>query len=535
MLTVADVLGMPVLRSGGPEVIAGHGGLGRSVRWVHTTELADIAPLLRTGDLVLSTGIALPDTPGQLEGFVASLARRGAAGLIIELGRRWTSIPEALRQACEQHDLTLVQLIRETSFAAVTQTIGEQIVQQQLTELREAERVHNTFTELSIAEAGPAEILDAVQRLSGSAVILEDDQHRVIDFRTGTSDITPILANWQARSRTVDLSDRTAWNAENSWLLTRLGRRDRGWGRLIMQIPAAPAQRTVAIIERAAAALAMHRLHDQNRSSLVRRTHHEILIGLLRDPGNQELRNRCDALGFPMTARQFVGLAVRPVLPLDRTAAPAVSLADEVIRLLVRAANDLLVPLVIATVHRDIRAVLSIGLQDDADSTVDTLVDLVSRQYPIVVGVGRTVTKAQLLDRTLKEAQHVVEAAASSPADPVHRITDVHVRGLISTLGDDERLTLFIDRELGAIKEYDRRFQKQLMESLRAYLRFPNNRSEAAASLNLSRPAFYDRLQKIGRLLSVDLDEPDIRASLHLAIIADEMSGSNFGKSDTIP
>ena len=82
MLTVADVLQMPSVRGADPEVLAGARQLDRQVRWVHTTELADIGPLLRGGDLVLTTGIALGDHDEALARFVASLVESGAAGLV---------------------------------------------------------------------------------------------------------------------------------------------------------------------------------------------------------------------------------------------------------------------------------------------------------------------------------------------------------------------------------------------------------------------------------------------------------------------
>ena len=91
-MTVGEALAVPVLRGARPVVLAGAAGLGRQVRWVHTTELVDIAPLLRGGDLVLSTGIALPDSPADLATFAESLDRSQAAGLVIELGRRWTEV-----------------------------------------------------------------------------------------------------------------------------------------------------------------------------------------------------------------------------------------------------------------------------------------------------------------------------------------------------------------------------------------------------------------------------------------------------------
>ena len=66
---------------GAPEVVAGHEGLGRPVRWVHTTELPDIAELLREGDLVLTTGIALPSAEAGLVEFATSLVESGEFGL----------------------------------------------------------------------------------------------------------------------------------------------------------------------------------------------------------------------------------------------------------------------------------------------------------------------------------------------------------------------------------------------------------------------------------------------------------------------
>ena len=59
--TVSDVLALPVIQQGRAAVVAGAGGLDRRVRWVHVAEIADIGPLLKGGELVLTTGIALPD------------------------------------------------------------------------------------------------------------------------------------------------------------------------------------------------------------------------------------------------------------------------------------------------------------------------------------------------------------------------------------------------------------------------------------------------------------------------------------------
>ena len=88
--TVADVLELPEVELGRPQVLAGAEALGTPVRWVHVSELPDIATLLRGGELVLTTGVALPDSDPELARYVIELADAGAAGLVVELGRRFT-------------------------------------------------------------------------------------------------------------------------------------------------------------------------------------------------------------------------------------------------------------------------------------------------------------------------------------------------------------------------------------------------------------------------------------------------------------
>lgn len=528
VLTVEQVLRMPVLRAAGPEVVAGAAGLHRHVRWVHSAELADIASLLRGGDLLLSTGIALPELPRDLEVFAESLAASEAAGVCIELGRRWSVLPADLVVAFDRLDLPLVALTREVGFAAVAQAVGERLVDEQIEDLREAERVHETFTELSIAEAGPSQILQAVQRLSGAAVVLENDQHRVVDYRPGPTDIGAFLANWQSRSRAVTLDGRTSWDSRNGWLVTQLGRRDRGWGRLVVEAPTQPPQRLVAVAERAAAALAMHRLQDRDRDSLTRRTHHELLVGLLIDPTDVDLLRRCELAGLPTVRRQFVGLTLRAQATTTAGGThERRGVLDDVIASVAHACHELRVPSLACEMHQEVRVLLSVPSSADVDRTTEQISARVRRRHSVVVSAGRTASRVGEIDRTLRESQHV---AASVRADAVqrtvHRLDDVHLRGLLALLGDDERLRLFVDRELDSLKRHDAQQGSTLFPTLKALLCHPGSKSDAAASLHLSRPAFYDRLSKIERVLAVDLDDPDIRVSLHVAVIADEIAPS---------
>ena len=167
ILTLREVLDLDVVRRGQPQVMAAADRLDAPVRWVHAAELADVGRLLRGGELLLSTGIALPDSAAGLTDYVDGLAAAGVAGLAIELGRRYTgTLPSPLVAAAEAHGLPLVAFGREVAFVEITEAVHAQIIDAQLTALRAAQRIHETFTELSVAGAPAEQIVRSAQAKS---------------------------------------------------------------------------------------------------------------------------------------------------------------------------------------------------------------------------------------------------------------------------------------------------------------------------------------------------------------------------------
>ena len=148
---------------------------------MHAIEVPDAARLLHGGELVLTTGIALPEEPSLQARYIAELAAVGASGLAVELGRRYSGrLPAALVSAAEQHDLPLIAFAREILFVEVTEAVHARIIDSQNEELRAAARLHEVFTDLSVAGASPEEIIRQAALLAGQPMILEDLAHAVL-------------------------------------------------------------------------------------------------------------------------------------------------------------------------------------------------------------------------------------------------------------------------------------------------------------------------------------------------------------------
>jgi purine catabolism regulator len=535
--TVADVLALPVIKQGRPRVVGGREGLDRRVRWVHVAEIADIAHLLRGGELVLTTGIALPDDPAALTRYVDELADIGVAGLVVELVRHWSdALPAALVTAADRHAMPLVTLSRETRFVAVTEAVVGLIVDAQVAELRAAEQVHETFTALTVAGAEPAEVLREVARASGLPVVLETLSHDVLAYDTAGVDPSELLGDWARRSRAVTVTERTSYHAEAGWLVTVVGARGNDWGRLVLLCPETPQHRHLVIVERAASALAVHRLVARDRESLERHAHRTLLTELLASPTPpSDLTARTTALGVPLERRQLVGMSVRPSTTTPTRPTPSMA-TQEVLRDLAEAtalaARRARVAALVGVVDdTSVRTLLSLTPQADPSAVLGRLTKEIHqaaaaapRALPVVVAVGSNVTAVADARRSLIEAAQVAQAALRSPGAPngrpYHRLDDVRLRGLLHLLADDDRVAAFADRELGALIARDSSHDSRLMETLRHYCEHGGNKSAAAAAAHMSRTAYYQQLARIEQVLAVSLDDPESVLSLHVALLA---------------
>jgi purine catabolism regulator len=523
--TVAEVLALDPVRRGAPRLVAAADRLDTPVRWVHVIELAAAAHLLRGGELVLSTGIALPHDDAGLARYVADLASVGISALAVELGSRYArSLPPALVAAAAAHRLPLVMFERETQFIEITEAVHGLIIDSQVAELRAAERMHQVFTELAVSGAPADEVVSQAATLAGCPVILENLAHQVLACASGAQDAAGLLAGFATRSRGVTAAGRTGFDAASGWLVTVVGARGQDWGRLIMVRGGPPAPRDLALLERAATTLALGRLLDHQRESLERQAHRTILAAFLGhgygDPAEAQARAR--ALGVPVTGRRLLAAVIRTAAARDSgLAAPArsASVADAV----AEACRHQRIPALVAALDDSrVAALLSLPARADADAVLTALAGrLRPRLQPgEVIGAGSVVESVTGVQRTFLEADQVAAVAARGPAGrPFYRLPDLRLHGLLHLLRDDPRLQAFAERELGPLLLHDAG-SGPLLAALTAYLEAGGNKAEAAKRAHLARPTLYERLRQIEAVLGTSLEPPESRLSLHVALLA---------------
>ncbi|MDZ5444040.1 PucR family transcriptional regulator [Micromonospora sp. 4G57] len=559
--TVREVLALDPVRHGAPRLVAGEQGLDQPVRWVHVTEVPDIATLLNGRELVLTTGIGLPADDAGLRAFIGDLADVGVSGLVVELGRRYVSgVPRVMAAAAERRGLPLVELRRATPFVRITEAVHALIVDAQLTELRATEEIHQRFTELSVEGADAAEVVRQAAELAGSPVVLENLSRQVLAYDPAGENAELLLDGWEQHSRRIRPTGRTAYDPDSGWLVTTVGARGQDWGRLLLRwSTGTPPTRLTILVERAASTLALGRLIRRDAEGLERQIHRTLLTALLdHSRPVDEVALRAKALGVMLDRRHLVGVVVRhraddpagdghaadaapeagPARLRDLAEAVGHALREAKLTALTSAVDDQAVGALLALPdpagEEKALAAFAAALhrvrldaappRPPAPRPADARPAAARPGGPaaVIVAAGSGVGSLREAGRSLVEARQIAEAARRDRREvPIFRLPHVGLAGLLHLLRDEPRLQTFVERELGALLAYDARHpREQLLGTLRAYLEQGRNKSAAAAAAHLSRPAFYERLARIGRILDVDLDSVEACLSLHVALLA---------------
>lgn len=528
--TVADVIRLPVLANGGPKVLAGADALDRPVRWVHVSELADIASLLHGGELILTTGIALPSTASGLRRYVRELHAAQVTGLVIELGRRYHRIPRSLVDEAAVVRLPVVSLSRPVEFVQVTETVHGLILNAQHELLRFSESAHATFAKLNVEGASLQEILDRASEMSGEPLVLEDLIHRPLAFNAARVDIVGLLQDWEARSRSA-----LQGGGGERWLMTMVGPRQQRWGRLVMPLAEPPSRQTRIRMDmllcRTAEALALNRLVERDNAGLEQQAHRRLLAEMVsrKAVDENELLVRAEALGLsPMYG--FMGIAVT-VAELEQVDPLAAQDRDQALSFAVATAARVsgLQALVSTLAPNQVLALASVPRSTEVNELVDEFATQVQLRLPGVigtdafgVGVGPVVDRIVDAPASLAEAEQV--SLITLRLDPqrrraFHRATDVRLRGVLVALRHEPRLLAFAEAELGRLLAHDNRHRTDLVCILRQYLEVGGNKAELSRVSHRSRPALYAKLAEIERVLGVKLDDAESRVSLHVALL----------------
>ncbi|GGS70122.1 PucR family transcriptional regulator [Streptomyces griseoviridis] len=528
-ITVRRALELPGLRAGLPEVVTGADRLDRTVRWAHAGEVPNIASLLKGGELLLTTGFGFGVRSADQRAFVRTLAERGIAALVVELGPRLTRLPAAVVDTARAAGLPLVQLHREVPFVAVTEEIHTEIVNGHYALLQRADEVHRRCTGALLGGGGVPQVLEVLAGFADNPVFLETAGGRLLYAAGAGPEGTEPLQVWEGLRGTREEVPPPAGS-----VLVDVPGGGPGTGavraRLVLlpvRSPLAPVHRMAA--ERAAGLLALVLMQARQEEELAARGRGDFLTDLAE--------GRIAARDAPAQARV---LGFRPgaglLLPVVMRLGDALTPADGGWAVLARAVAEELaavgVPVLLGVRPVEGRVPLLLGLRAEAERAV--VADRVAaalragaeRAAPHRPGTAAPVVVVgapghwTAVPAALRHTAETAAVAQGLPDRPWYDARRLDTELLLWRLRDHPDLAAFVDRAIGPLLDHDDRARPPLLPTLEAYLTHAGRKAETARELHLNRQTLYNRLARIEELLGTALDDPQTVLTLSLALRA---------------
>jgi len=250
------------------------------------------------------------------------------------------------------------------------------------------------------------------------------------------------------------------------------------------------------------------------------------LMEELLDPASAAgpLLSRLAHQGYaPSEERHQVAVALTGTLPLNRRQnAPSADVL-EVARSLERAASRDGA----ATLQGRYRGAVVCLLALEGDTLAERVRYWLSVALPTQTDAGRChVGVSRIAEGDLAGLRVAVQQAldalevghrAGSPSSPYH-YGELGLYRLLATMQGQAEVSRFVEETLGPLLRYDSEHHTELVPSLAVYLQEHGNASRAAQELFIHRNTLAYRLDRIRELLGVDVNDPEARLALHLAL-----------------
>ncbi|HLI44652.1 MAG TPA: PucR family transcriptional regulator [Acidimicrobiales bacterium] len=168
----------------GLSVEAGASGLNREIIWAHVCELGDPRPWLEGGELIMTTGLAVPRPASAQIAYVDRLCEAGAAALGVAEGMSAPPLTSAMRRHADGAELPVLRVSYEVPFIAISQVVlaanHRSLEQRMLRSLS----IFDSLRRGTSVLGSTAEVLDRLEVVSGYDLgITSDDRTLVVGER----------------------------------------------------------------------------------------------------------------------------------------------------------------------------------------------------------------------------------------------------------------------------------------------------------------------------------------------------------------
>jgi purine catabolism regulator len=543
----------------GAKLVAGAEGLDQPIEWVRLMETPEILP--RAGDLMFTTGFPIKDDPEAQIRLVSRIADSGGVGLVVRPMPYLRKLPLEMLTEADRLHVPLFTIAAGVQLIDLMAPLLERIINAEHWRLKRSIEIHRRFTELVLDGKGVNEICRTLADLLESAVTVEDASFHLLAHAGGSADphrketilrqgtpqrvlfdpqIQRMLREVEAKRGPVKVPAFPHLGMSRERLIAPILAAGQVLGYIsILDHPPHNEELAFMAIEQAALVLALSVAKERELSEVEGRVRGEYLEDLLHGTYGDDAaaQRRARHLGYPLHGSHIVMLVdIDDFRGFNRTrqiSEDAVqALKREFLRrvtgvvrisyarALVQGRSDQVVALLpLGTEAGDYQArAHALGLQ------IQQAIAEWKPGFTISVGFSGPTEAPTGVAGALREVTSVMESLARFKRwSQVVAVPELGLTGLLAAV-TDERLVDYSRRHLGPLIEHDTSRKGNLVATLRAYLE-TGEQQQAAQKLRVHPNTLRYRLDRIREISGVDLEDPETRLNLAVALRVQALLG----------
>lgn len=521
--TCRDILLIPDFNEA--VVLAGAGGMHRSINRVNVMEVPDVIDWVRPGEFLITSGFPFRDQPDAISDIIPQLVEKGVAALGIKTKRFIDEIPPRALELANQLDFPIFELPASTVFSDVVRDIMERVL---VTEARELSLLQSRFQKLSqqlLYGKGIEEFLQTLDGMLNNPIVLLDDSDQLflspqaelleqatnivlwsqlrLETNLGVSFIT--IGNRRIRVYVSEVNDKRhekcllillEWNQEHS---------------VVDQLT----------IDRVGILVGLEMINANARREVELKYIDQFLQDWIsgRIVTMEDLKIRAEASGSSLNDHQLQYVALVRWLE-DK---PAIKQLQQAVKRLRTNSSYLQATLMEGKLVVLIPGSSQIPKQRMLDQiAVDLRSSVGSNKFSLCI--GKQVDRPDRVCESYEDAKKIDHISSICKyEEPYIDYKGLGVYQLLYHLPDTEEVRGYRDQYIVPLLEYDQKHHSQLYETIKVYFKYNRNVKKASAELITHYNTVSYRVERVCELLGISMDDGDDIFQLYLAVKLNEM------------
>jgi PucR family transcriptional regulator, purine catabolism regulatory protein len=539
VLTLQDILNRTLFQHA--KLVAGIKGVSRNVGWIHILEITT-ASFTNKHDLILTTGLGIHENASDQMIYLQELIRNEAAGLCIELGQYFQSVPQDMIDLANQYNFPLIVFEKPVRFVDITQDIHSLLINQQHQILKDLELFSRKLQQLTLKSSDIQAVLRLLHNQIHSQVVYFSltDKHKFVPPvpHKMAQDIVTVYWN-ELKKKNVSTQETILHTLSDTRIILSqpvicLGQTLSYVGVILHHDKTTDFQ--MLLLDHVGKAVAHILLRKLFLEEKTLGNHAQLINDLLQNKMVNE-EHALARIGLRPANKGgylFIAGIIEIEHDLMRDEEHEIESRNQDILVLIRSLLKKLGIYNLLLIKNNQIFILCIreSFSDTITSKIvkELLLQLIeqlknsinhniSKHIKILSGFGNFKQRLADISQSFKETYDTLAVTRILPSiSPFYE--ELGIYQILKGVPDHELLNSFIAYNLGVIIECDKTNNSNLLQTLAEYLKCMGSKQETAERLFIHRQTLYYRLGKLEELLGKDFLKPEKRICLELALYA---------------